>query len=78
MPKRIPTKLPTVTGEGPTAQGFKLAFDRINEILDYLESLQPRPSANGYVEHTDIGVVHRPNLKAAETSDDEDTEARWA
>lgn len=78
MPKRIPAKLPQVTGDGPVAQGFRLSFDRINEILDYLESLQPRPGAGELFEHTDTGITRQGQKNATGTEDETDSEARWA
>jgi len=78
MPKRIPSKLPQVSGNSGTAQGFRMAFDRINEILEYLESLQPSASMDSLVEHTPSGVTRRPKTKRGTTTGDEAGEARWA
>jgi len=77
VPKRVPTKLPPVTGKGPVAAGFRVAFDKINEIIDQLESLQPSISADSLLEHTDTGVARRPAAKAKEETE-EGGEARWA
>ena len=78
MPKRIPSKLPQVQGKGPVAQGFRLSFDKLNEILEYLESLQPAPSMDSLVEHTPTGVTRRPKKKAVAGGTGEGEEARWA
>jgi hypothetical protein len=77
MPKRIPSKMPTVEGDGPVAEGFRLSFDKINEILDYLESVQPAPSADSFTEQSVVGVTRRPKKKVT-AGTDEDGEARWA
>jgi hypothetical protein len=69
--------MPTVTGNSPVAQGFRLAFDRINEIIEYLESVQPAPSADSLTEQSVTGVTRRPKPKP-EIVEDEDGEARWA
>lgn len=77
MPKRIPSKLPTVEGAGPVAEGFRLAFDKINEILEYLESVQPSQSADSYTDQTVVGVTRRPK-KTTGAGTGEDGDARWA
>ncbi len=77
MPKRVPSKMPTVEGNGPIAEGFRLSFDRINEIIEYLESVQPAPSADSLTSQTVVGVTRRPKPKGAIT-DGEGSEARWA
>jgi len=69
--------MPSVEGEGPVAEGFRISFDRINEILDYLESIQPAPSMDSLTDQTIVGVTRRPKPKGAAAAD-ETGEARWA
>ncbi len=78
MPKRIPSKMPTVEGDGAVAEGFRLAFDRINEILEYLDSIQPVSSADSYTDQTVVGVTRRPKPKSGATGDDAGDGGRWA
>jgi hypothetical protein len=70
--------MPTVQGDGAVAEGFRLAYDRINEILDYLESVQPAPSADSLTEQSVSGVTRRPKPKTGEGVGQADGEARWA
>lgn len=76
--KRIPSRMPTVEGDGPVAEGFRLTFDRLNEILEYLESVAPAQSADSLTDQTVVGVTRRPKPKAGTGAGDEDSEARWA
>jgi hypothetical protein len=70
--------MPTVEGNGPVAEGFRLAFDRINEIIEYLESVQPAPSADSFTDQTVIGVTRRPKPKGSAAGDEDGGDARWA
>jgi hypothetical protein len=78
MPKRIPSKMPTVEGEGAIAEGFRLSFDKINEILEYLESVQPAPSADSLTDQTVTGVTRRPKKRIVAGEGEDDGAARWA
>lgn len=69
--------MPQVQGDGPVAEGFRITFDRINEILEYLESVQPAPSADSLTTQSVVGVTRRPKPKAG-TGTGEEGEARWA
>jgi hypothetical protein len=55
-----------------------MAFDKINEIIDYLDSVAPAPSADSYTEQTVIGVTRRPKAKAGAGTGDEGEDPRWA
>ena len=77
MPKRIPSKMPTVEGEGSIADGFRMSFDKINEILEYLESVQPAQSADSLTDQTVVGVTRRPKGRRT-TAADEGEDPRWA
>ncbi len=78
MPKRLPNKLPAVSGQGPAAQGFRLAFDRINEIIDYLESITPTQSVGVLTSHTILGVTRTAKPGNEEQAATSDEESRWA
>jgi len=53
-------------------------FEKINEIIDQLESLQPSVSADSLIEHTDTGVARRPAGKKTEEAETQEGESRWA
>jgi len=61
MPANIPNKLPTPGGDGPTAQGFRMAFAAINQLIDVVRSLMPSKSLNTLTSHTSIGVTRKSN-----------------
>lgn len=70
--------MPTVEGDGSIAEGFRLSFDKLNEILEYLESIQPASSADSLTDQTVVGVTRRPKPKPGATSGDAESDPRWA
>lgn len=64
MPKPLPAKLPAVEGDDPVALGFKLAFQRINQIIDALHSMEATGGPGVRVIKTDSGT----SFKAEDTT----------
>jgi hypothetical protein len=53
----LPKKLPGVRGRSGTAAGFRAAFGRINDVIDYLTTLRPIVDPNSLIAQTRIGTV---------------------
>lgn len=69
--------MPTVEGNGAIAEGFRLSFDKLNEVLEYLESVQPAQSADSFTDQTVVGVTRRPKTKKSLLAEEAE-DPRWA
>lgn len=60
---KLPDKIPPVVGRGKLARNFAFLSEKYNELIDALESLQPKQSAKSRTVHTRIGFTNEPITK---------------
>jgi hypothetical protein len=53
----VPGKLPSVRGRGNVAAGFRAAFGKLNQVIDYLDTLKPILDPNSLLAQTRVGTV---------------------
>jgi len=58
---KLPDKLPSVSGTNGVAQGFRIAFKAINQLIDYCRSLTPARSQDVITTRTAIGTTRKGN-----------------
>lgn len=60
----LPKKLPGVRGRGATAAGFRAAFARINDLIEYVNTLRPITDPNSLIAQTRVGTFQLTGKKA--------------
>lgn len=71
-----PSKLPNVSGDGPVAEGFRMSFETINQLIDYVRSITPQSGSGVDVRRNNRGVTLETTRSTGTAESDGD--ARWA
>ena len=73
----LPAKLPRVVGKGKNALAIAMAYEAINRLIEYCESLTPADGLSTRTNRTKTGTtIEAETVSAATTT--EGGEARWA
>jgi hypothetical protein len=75
----LPRKLPPVRGRGPIAEGFRVTWASINNLIDYCRSVTVKGGPNALTTRTSQGTTIVPNAEASEDARSGDGgDPRWS
>lgn len=74
----LPEKLPPVRGRGPLARSIARTWQTVNQIIETLQALQPRPGINTKIRQNSSGFSVEAQALDSSGTGDSSGGARWA